>query len=66
MEPMEIRIWNSKVNLLEKTEAIISESKIARHQRTTFYEGLSLFFAEGYTKGKGTENNNGITSQQFV
>ena len=66
MEPMEIRIWNSKVNMLEKTEEIIARRGNARHQQTTFYEGLSLFFAEGYVMAHPTENISGMLSQQVA
>jgi hypothetical protein len=64
MEPMEIRIWNSKVNLLEKTEEIIHQSDAARRRRTAFYEGLSLFFAQCYTERKSGDTSKSVMGQQ--
>jgi len=66
METMEIGIWPDNVNLLEKTEEIIEKSRTARHQQTTFYEGLALFFAQGYITGKPTDKMYGMLSQQVA
>jgi hypothetical protein len=63
MEPVETRIRNYKLKLLEKTEELIQHSYIARHQRATFYEGLSLFLAQSYSEVQGSECQSDTLSQ---
>ena len=66
MEPQDIRSWNNKVKMLERTEAIIEQQSAIQHRPTAFYEGLSLFFAQGYDMLSASDDSHGIASQRVA
>jgi hypothetical protein len=64
MDPMDIRIWNAKVDLLERTEALIEAKTKTDDRETVFYEGLALFLAQGYVGDQPAEQVYGLLSQR--
>ena len=45
----EIKFWNRKVRLLEKTIAIMEQQKSQRSIAISFYEAISLFLTSGFS-----------------
>ena len=64
MDPMDIRLWNAKVALLERTEALIEAKRRTGARRTLFFEGLALFLAQGYVDEHHPEQLSGMLSQR--